>query len=45
MRMVDPTIELVACGSSNSSMPTFAAWEATSLEHCYDLVDYVSLHT
>ena len=45
MRMVDPTIELVACGSSNSSMPTFASWEATSLEHCYDLVDYVSLHT
>jgi alpha-L-arabinofuranosidase len=45
MRMVDPDIELVACGSSNSSMPTFAAWEATSLEHCYDLVDYVSLHT
>ena len=45
MRMVDPTIELVACGSSNSSMPTFASWEGTSLEHCYDLVDYVSLHT
>jgi alpha-N-arabinofuranosidase len=45
MRMVDPTIELVACGSSNSQMPTFASWEATALEHCYDLVDYVSLHT
>jgi alpha-L-arabinofuranosidase len=44
MRMVDPTIELVACGSSNSHMPTFASWEATMLEHCYDLVDYVSLH-
>jgi alpha-N-arabinofuranosidase len=45
MRMVDPRIELVACGSSNSQMPTFASWEATTLEHCYDLVDYVSLHT
>lgn len=45
MRMVDPTIELVACGSSNSQMPTFGSWEATTLEHCYDLVDYVSLHT
>lgn len=44
MRMVDPSIELVACGSSNSHMPTFASWEATMLEHCYDLVDYVSLH-
>jgi alpha-N-arabinofuranosidase len=44
MRMVDPGIELVACGSSNSGMPTFARWEAGVLEHCYDLVDYVSLH-
>ena len=44
MRMVDPTIELVACGSSNSHISTFASWEATMLEHCYDLVDYVSLH-
>jgi alpha-N-arabinofuranosidase len=44
MRMVDPGLELVACGSSNSGMPTFAAWEAEVLEHCYDLVDYVSLH-
>jgi alpha-N-arabinofuranosidase len=26
-------------------MPTFASWEATMLEQCYDLVDYVSLHT
>ncbi|MDQ3480948.1 MAG: alpha-L-arabinofuranosidase, partial [Actinomycetota bacterium] len=45
MRMVDPRIELVACGSSNSAMPTFASWEATVLEHCYELVDYVSLHS
>ena len=45
MRMVDPTIELVACGSSNSAMPTFGSWEATVLEECYDLVDYISLHT
>jgi alpha-N-arabinofuranosidase len=44
MRLTDPEIELVACGSSNSSMPTFAAWEATVLEHTYDLVDYVSMH-
>lgn len=26
-------------------MPTFAAWEATVLDHCYDQVDYISLHT
>jgi alpha-N-arabinofuranosidase len=44
MRMVDPSIELVACGSSNSTMPTFGSWESTVLEHCHDLVDYISLH-
>ncbi|MCL6441918.1 MAG: alpha-N-arabinofuranosidase [Alicyclobacillus sp.] len=45
MKWVDPTIELVACGSSNSHMPTFPEWEATVLEHTYDLVDYISLHS
>ncbi len=44
MRQVDPTIELVACGSSNARMPTFGAWEATVLDHTYDDVDYISLH-
>ncbi|MEC0766171.1 arabinosylfuranosidase ArfA [Bacillus atrophaeus] len=45
MKWVDPSIELVACGSSNSSMPTFIDWEAKVLEHTYDHVDYISLHT
>ncbi|MET0976966.1 MAG: alpha-L-arabinofuranosidase C-terminal domain-containing protein, partial [Leifsonia sp.] len=44
MRLVDPRIELVACGSSSSAMPTFGAWEQTVLGHTYDQVDYVSLH-
>jgi len=44
MRMVDPTIELVAVGSSNSSMDTFGTWEAQVLEQAYDNVDYISLH-
>jgi alpha-N-arabinofuranosidase len=44
MRRIDPRIELVACGSSHSRMPTFGAWEAEVLEHTYDLVDHVSLH-
>jgi alpha-N-arabinofuranosidase len=44
MRLVDPSIELVACGSSNSSMPTFGSWEATVLGETYDQVDYVSMH-
>ena len=44
MRMVDPGLELVACGSSSSSMPTFGAWEATVLEHAYEQVDLISCH-
>ncbi|WP_181348097.1 alpha-N-arabinofuranosidase [Thalassobacillus sp. CUG 92003] len=44
MRLVDPTIELVACGSSSTQMPTFAEWEATILDHTYEQVDFVSLH-
>ena len=44
MRLIDPDIELVACGSSNAQMPTFGAWEAEVLTHCYDEVDYISLH-
>ncbi|MEH1012027.1 alpha-N-arabinofuranosidase [Micromonospora sp. CPCC 206060] len=45
MKMIDPSISLVACGSSNRGMPTFAAWEATVLEHTYEHVDYISAHT
>lgn len=45
MKWVDPTIELVACGSSNRSMSTFAEWEATVLDLTYEQVDYLSLHT
>ena len=45
MRWVDPSIELVACGSSHRGMATFPAWEATVLEHTYEHVDYISLHT
>ncbi len=44
MKWVDPTIELVVCGSSNASMPTFGAWEATVLDYTYEQIDYLSLH-
>ena len=43
MKWIDPTIELVACGSSNLNMPTFGDWERTVLEEAYDTVD-LSLH-
>ena len=45
MKWVDPDIELVACGSSHSGMPTFGEWERTVLKHTYDIVDYISLHS
>lgn len=44
MRSAEPGLELVACGSSNSSMPTFGAWESEVLELTYDGVDYISAH-
>ncbi len=44
MKWVDPSIELVACGSSAYDMPTFGSWEYQMLEECYDQIDYVSLH-
>jgi len=45
LKLFDPKLELVACGSSNSAMPTYPQWEATVLEHCYDTVDYISVHS
>ena len=45
MRRVDPSIELVVCGSSHPRMPTFGRWERTVLEETYDVVDYVSTHS
>jgi alpha-N-arabinofuranosidase len=44
LKIFDPGLELVVCGSSHGRMPTFPQWEATVLEHCYELVDYISLH-
>jgi alpha-N-arabinofuranosidase len=44
MRQYDPALELVACGSSHRSMPTFGTWEATVLGLTYEVVDFVSAH-
>jgi len=44
MRRIDPTVELVACGSSGRSMPTFGTWERTVLGFAFDHVDYISAH-
>ena len=45
MKWVDPSIELAACGSSGRRMATFGAWEDTVLQHTFDHVEYISLHT
>lgn len=44
MKWADDSIELVACGSSNSHSPTFGEWEETVLRECYEYIDYLSLH-
>ena len=44
MRMMDPSLELVACGSSSRSMPTFGEWERVVLTEAWDHVDMVSAH-
>ena len=45
MKAVDPNIELVACGSAGPWMKTFGEWERTVLDHTYEHVEYLSLHT
>ncbi len=44
MRAIDPSIKLVACGSSGPFMPTYIEWDRTVLEECYEVVDGISLH-
>jgi alpha-L-arabinofuranosidase len=45
MRWIDPTVVLAACGSTSRTMPTFGRWDDEVLEHTFELVDFVSLHT
>jgi alpha-N-arabinofuranosidase len=44
MKWHDPSIELILCGSSSSHMPTYPEWDRVVLEHCWEQVDYLSLH-
>jgi alpha-L-arabinofuranosidase len=44
MRMLDPRVQLVVCGSSSAHMPTFGEWERVVLTHTYDDVDLISCH-
>jgi alpha-L-arabinofuranosidase len=44
IRVIDRSLQLVACGSSNPAMPTYLVWDREVLEECYDQVDGISLH-
>lgn len=44
MRVIDPKLQLIACGSSGTFMPTYLTWDREVLEECYDMVDGISLH-
>ncbi len=44
LKWVDPSIEVVACGSSGKEMPTFPEWDLKVLDTCYDYIDFISLH-
>jgi len=45
MKLVDPSIELVVCGSAMPSLPTYPEWEREVLEHSYEQADYICLHS
>ncbi len=44
MKLIDPEIELIVCGSSLSSMNTYPEWDMEVLEQTYDVADYLALH-
>jgi alpha-N-arabinofuranosidase len=44
MKMVDPSVELVVCGSCATSLPTYLEWDRKVLEHCQDDVEFISVH-
>jgi alpha-N-arabinofuranosidase len=44
MKWVDPTIELIVCGTSNMEMPNYTQWNETVLEHTYEHIEYLALH-
>lgn len=44
MKLVDKRIELVLCGSSNTTINTYPSWDLEVLDTAYDVADYISLH-
>lgn len=44
MKGLDRSIETVACGTSVRDLPTYLEWDRVVLEHCWDSIDYLSVH-
>lgn len=44
MKLIDPSIELIACGSSSSHMNSYPEWDRIVLEETWDHIDYISMH-
>ena len=44
MKGLDPSIELIAAGSSGRQMPTYLEWDRTILEACWDDIEFISAH-
>jgi len=44
IRVIDPSLQLIACGSSAPSMDTYLVWDREVLEESFDMVDGISLH-
>jgi alpha-N-arabinofuranosidase len=44
MKDIDPTIELVACGSSTKALSTYMEWDRTVLEYIGEYADFISSH-
>ncbi|MEO8314387.1 MAG: alpha-N-arabinofuranosidase [Pseudomonadota bacterium] len=44
MRWTSQGLTLAACGSSYREMATYGTWEYEVLDHCFDTVDFISLH-
>jgi len=44
IRVIDSGLKLIACGSSNTILPTYLVWDREVLEECFDQVDGISLH-
>jgi len=44
MKDVDPSLELIVCGSCNVDLSTYAEWDREVLEYIGDYADYISLH-